>query len=168
MPTLVLGLVTVASAGFAGIARGSPTVFSPLPAATIIPTFWLAMHVAPQNARLVELILPALVRPLLLTMWYARLLVGANQVPRRSLIGLTVLSFLTIVDFAFEWRHAFTYHTATYVHGVAAVNAVSIGFAWMLLYRAVRARTFVATLIAHVWIVAWLVWLAFPWLGELI
>jgi len=158
----------VAAAGFAGVARGGPTVFSPLPAATIIPTFWLAMHVAPQHARLVELFVPALVGPLLLILWYPGLLAGTNQVPRRSLIGLTVLSFLAIVDFAFEWRHAFTYHTATYVHGVTAVNAVSIGFAWMLLYRAIRVRTFVATLIAHVWIVTWLVWLAFPWLGELI
>jgi len=126
------------------------------------------MHVAPQHARLVELIVPALVGPLLLVLWYPGLLAGANQVPRRSLIGLTVLSLLTIVDFDFEWRHAFTYNPATYVHGVTAVNAVSIGFAWMLLYRAIRVRTFVATLIAHVWIVTWLVWLAFPRLGELI
>jgi len=158
----------VASAGFAGIARGGPTIFSPLPATTIIPTLWLAMHVASQHARLLELIVPALVGPLLLIMWYPRLLAGANQVPRRSLIGLTALSLLTIIDFAFEWGHALTYHTAPYVHGVAALNGVSIGFAWMLLYRAVRVRTFVATLVAHVWIVAWLVWLAFPWLGELI
>jgi hypothetical protein len=73
-----------------------------------------------------------------------------------------------LLDFVLEWRHGVQYHGERYVRGVFLLNAVAMSAAWALIYTASRRGRFATTLLAHVWVVGWLVWLAFPWLGELI
>jgi hypothetical protein len=73
-----------------------------------------------------------------------------------------------MIHFWLEWPRGLRYHGEAYTIGVLSTNAVAIGLGWLLLWFARRADTFLATLVAHTWIVGWLVWQAFPWLGELI
>jgi hypothetical protein len=109
---------------------------------------------------------PCLIGPALLFAWYPGLLSGANTVPRRSTVGLLLLSVLTLVDFALEWKHGIQYHGEQFVRGTFIVNVLVGCIAWALMRLAYQRMTFATTLTAHAWVVAWLVWFAFPWLGE--
>jgi len=163
-------LLVLAIAGHVGVAAGAPTMWSPLPALTILPTLGVLIGTGESTpARwIVEFILPACVGPLLLFAWHPKLLVGARRVPARSVAGLAVLSFLTFLDFWLEWTQGVRYHGETYVRGVFAVNMMALCGAWALLLWARRRQAFTITLAAHTFVAAWLVWFAFPWLGELI
>jgi hypothetical protein len=108
-----------------------------------------------------------LIGPLLLLVWHPRLAIGAQTVPRRSWWGLGVLTILTGLVFRVGWGLGIRYQSARYVWCLLVLNIVLLGCAWWLLWRASRAQSFRRTLLAHTWVVGWLVWVAFPWLGEL-
>ena len=87
--------------------------------------------------------------------------------PKRSLIGFGLLSLLAAFDFWYECGRAIQYHGRSFALGTLSAIVVMIGVGWVLLLRARRLKTFGTTLSAHAWVVGWLVWQAYPWLGEL-
>jgi hypothetical protein len=118
--------------------------------------------------RLMLHIVPALIGPGLLLLWHPRLLAGASRVHRRSFVGLCLISALTAVWF-FQgngWLLGVTWQGARYVWIVFALNVALLALAWALLIVAHRRRAFVHSLMFHSLVVAWLVWVAFPWLGD--
>ena len=163
-------ILVLAVAGCAGISSGAPTIWSPYPAAIVLPVFGTLIIVGEATPWrwISDFIIPCLIGPLLLVAWYPGLLSGARGLPRRTVFGLTVLSMLTRVDFWWGWAPGVRYHGETYVRGVLVMNLLLLCVSWGLVRLAKRRATFEATLAAHAWIVAWLVWFAFPWLGELI
>jgi hypothetical protein len=108
-----------------------------------------------------------LVGPVLLIGWYPRLISGAARVPTRSIVGLVLLSVFTIVDFILGWHYGVTYQGTAYTMVLLFLNAVALTLGWTLLWSARTRQQFRRTLAAHTFIVVWLVWIAFPWLGEL-
>jgi hypothetical protein len=163
-------LLTLAIAGHVGVAAGAPTMWSPLPALTLLPSLGVLVGIGESTPVrwIVEFILPACVGPILLVAWHPKLLVGVSRVPARSVAGLAVLSLLTFLDFWVEWTQGVRYHGETYVTGVFVVNMLALCGAWALLLLARRRQVFTITLAAHTFVAAWLVWFAFPQLGELI
>ena len=159
----------VAIAGYIGSASGFPTVRSPLPLATTLPIFWfwMAVHEASSLRWIIEYAIPALVGPFLLLAWHPRLLNGVGHVPRRSVIGLLLLSLLTFIDFVLGWKYGIKYQGKEYTTALLVLNVTAIGTAWVLVGYARKRAEFVPTLAAHTFVTAWLVWVAFPWLGEL-
>jgi hypothetical protein len=144
-------------------------VRSPLPLATMLPIFWfwIGVHEAGGLRWVVEYAIPAMVGPVLLVAWHPGLLTGADEVPRRSDVGLVVISILTVADLAFGWKYGVKYQGKEYTMALVLLNAVAMGIAWVLLTAARRRRTFGSTLASHAFVAGWLVWIAFPWLGEL-
>jgi len=167
--TLVGILTCVGALGRVGIMAPMPRVWSPFPAATITPVFWtLAATREARNLHWLSLwAVPMMIGPLLLLTWYPRLAVGASEVPRRSWWGLGALTLLTVVAFWGGWDYGVKYQTRSYVVGLLALNAALLISAWALLLWAKRRPSPGRTLIAHAWVVGWLVWVALPWLGEL-
>jgi uncharacterized membrane protein YtjA (UPF0391 family) len=168
LPTCV-AVAVLALAGCAGSAAGVPRIASPLPFVTTLPmsVFWAAVREAPELRWVLEFVVPALIGPALLFAWHPKLLKRAENVPRRSLIGLPMLSALTIMWFLSGWQYGLKYQTRAYVISVALFNAAALMVAWGLLAFARKRRSFKTTLLMHSFVVAWLVWIAFPWLGEL-
>jgi hypothetical protein len=164
-----VAVAALAVAGYIGSASGVPTVRSPLPLATTLPIFWfwVAVDEAPQLRWVIDYAIPMSVGPLLLLAWHPCLTVGADFVPRRSLVGLLVLSALAVAHFVFGWDYGMKYQGKVYVTALLVLNVAALITTWAALLRARRWRKFRSTLIAHALIVAWLVWIAFPWLGEL-
>jgi hypothetical protein len=111
--------------------------------------------------------IPAVIGPLLLLKWHPRLVTGAEDVPKRSAVGLTVISILTVIDLASSWKYGVEYQGNEYTVTLVLLNAVAMGIAWLLLKAARRGRTFASTLVSHAFVAGWLVSIAFPWLGEL-
>jgi hypothetical protein len=167
---IAAALIGLAIAGWCGMAAVVPTVLSPYPGATVLPVIMWSMR-SSQGQTLISsgaaMVIPAVLGPMSLLGWHPRLLVGAPRIPTRSVVGFSLLSILAAVYFLFEWPHARTFHTEAYRVGVLTTNVVCISLGWWLLWRARRLGEFRASLLAHTWIVGWLVWQGFPWLGEL-
>jgi hypothetical protein len=164
-----VAVLILAVAGYVGSASGVPTVRSPLPLATTLPIFWfwMGVHEARALRWVIEYAIPAVVGPLLLLAWHPRLLAGADEVPRRSPVGLVLISILTVADLAFGWQYGVKYQGKPYTMALVLLNAVAMGVAWVLLWVARKRQTFWSTLVSHAFVAGWLVWIAFPWLGEL-
>ena len=164
-----LAVLVLAVAGYIGAASGVPRVRSPLPLATTLPIFWfwMGVHEAAELRWVIEYAIPALMGPLLLLTWHPRLLTGADAVPKRSVVALAVMSILTVAHLAFGWKYGVKYQGKEYTIAVVLLNAVAMGVAWVLLAVARTRQTFASTLVSHAFVAGWIVWIAFPWLGEL-
>lgn len=93
---------------------------------------------------------------------------GFLEGPRRSIWGLIVLTLLAAAHFAMRWGDGVTYQGSAHTIALLSLNVVVLVVGWGMLWRALRRRSFRETLAAHAVVVGWLVWIAFPWLGELI
>jgi hypothetical protein len=154
-----LGLMIPASIGL--FLSGVPTIFSPLPALTVIPalllTQWHLEHAA--------VLLPTL----FFLLWNPQLFRAEGKIPRRSYVLFALLAALSAIDFAISWKWGLQYQGPLYTAIVCSINMAWIGFLSVGFYRCFKtAPTFRASLVVHWMLFAWLCWYAFPWLGELI
>jgi hypothetical protein len=166
---LAATLVCISALGRIGIMAPMPRVWSPFPTLTIVPVFWAlaATNEAPKLHWISLWAVPMLVGPLLLLAWHPRLVIGTSEVPRRSWWGLGALTLLTGVAFWGGWDYGLKYQSRSYVVGLLVLNVLLLLSAWGTLAWARRHPSPTRTLIAHGWVVGWLVWVALPWLGEL-
>jgi hypothetical protein len=165
---IIAAVAALAAAGRFSISEGVPAAWAPLPLAVMIPVFW-AMSATGEalSLRWLPQAIPSLVGPVLFIAWYPQLLTGASQVPRRTLIGLVVLSALTAIHFVLGWDFGLKYDGRSYVVAVTCANVAAIAACWGFVIYARRRPSFEATLLAHAFVALWLAWIAFPWLGEL-
>jgi uncharacterized RDD family membrane protein YckC len=102
----------------------------------------MGVHEARALRWVIEYAIPAVVGPLLLLAWHPRLLAGADEVPRRSSVGLVLISILTVADLAFGWQYGLKYQGKSYTMALVLLNAVAMSVAWVLLWVARKRRTF--------------------------
>ncbi len=167
---VVVAVLTLTTVGIGGTLIGYPHAYAPLPQAVVMPVL-LTIRPSGQGHGLDWIwryAVPGLVGPVLLLAWHPRLLVGVTGYPRRSIVGLVLLSIATAAWFASGWASGVQYKGVAYVWGVFIMNAAALLACWVLAARAIRERSRGGTLLAHWAVVLWLVWLAFPWLGELL
>jgi hypothetical protein len=112
----IAALAALAAAGRFSISEGYPVAWAPLPLAVVIPVFG-AMSATGEalSLRWYYQSIPSLVGPALCFAWYPDLLTGASQVPRRTLIGLVLLSALTAIHFVMGWDFGLRYQGLSYV-----------------------------------------------------
>jgi hypothetical protein len=65
--------------------------------------------------------------------WHPRLLKGAWQEPKRSVVGLVILSLFTVANFAFGWKYGVEYQGTAYVTALLFLNVAALAAAWFLL-----------------------------------
>ena len=87
--------------------------------------------------------------------------------PRRTFVGLAMLTFLTVLWFVGGWGYGLQSQGLVYVIAVALANGLALYICWRLAIDARRKVSFETTLFAHASVALWLTWMAFPWLGEL-
>ncbi|SRR6266498_3381641 len=115
----------------------------------------------------VPLALVFLVGPLLFWLWMPRLFRGSPQVPLRSLLLLLVVAALSFSSLADGWNYGARYQGVAFVHGILWINVLAVLVLGVLLFIGRRTPSFPTNLLAHWFLVAWLVTYAFPYLGEL-
>jgi hypothetical protein len=153
-----------------GVQAGVPKLWSPRPAAIVIPLLWSDRFLDGLYANHPALgyVVPVLIGATYFAGWNIHLFRGHSEVPRRSVVALTVLTLLTVADFTFGWRYGTEYQGMQYTLAVVTINAVALAVCWIAYCRALRRPSFGRSLAFHSLTAVWLVWLAFPWLGELI
>jgi hypothetical protein len=156
------GLLIPAAVGLGLFLPGAPTVFSPLPALTVIPALLLSDWHNLGNA---AVILPML----LFFLWNLQLFRGEAKVPRRSYVLLALLAVLTAIDFVMSWKWGLQYEGPKFTVAVCSVNIAWLAFLGLAFARTRKGPTsFATSLFLHWMLFAWLGWYAFPWLGELL
>jgi hypothetical protein len=156
------GLLIPTAVGLGVFLPGAPTIFSPLPALTVIPALLLdELHVWGNMAA----ILPAL----FFSLWNPQLFRGEAKVPRRSYVLLGLLTVLTFIDLVVSWKWRMQYQGPKYTAFVSAVNVAWLAFLGLAFVKTRKGMsTFQTSLVLHWMLFAWLGWYAFPWLGELL
>jgi hypothetical protein len=106
--------------------------------------------------------------PLLLLAWAPQLLRGSSTIPLRSRVALGILTALTLFHLWASWEYAVSYRGWFGVSAIALASAGPVAFLWFLLRVVVRRPSFWGNLLFHLGLVAWLIVLAFPDIGELV
>jgi len=73
-----------------------------------------------------------------------------------------------VIALASGWDHSLQWHGYNYTRNVTLINAILITGVWLLLILAALRPSRPSIFVLHWLFVAWLVWQAFPWQGELL
>lgn len=160
---LVAACFLVSLAGIAGVSEVSASVHSPMPALTTLA--FLFGYLLGGDSGLAVLC-KAAVGPVLLFLWHPYLFTGEPHVPRRSVLGLAVLTGLSLVYFAWIWSGENPHHGWGHIMGVTVLNGLAVSVSWVLMLMARRREDFALTVAAHGCVAGWLAYCAFPLLGE--
>jgi len=166
-------IVAAATAGFfsdLGRAHGMPALWSPIPLATTLPLLWLLARIH-DNAALYSFVanaFPPLVGPVLFLATAPQLLRGRVGAPVASRAFLVLFTFLTPVYLLLAWPYGLEFQGRWYTIGISVLNGIGLVACWACLARVRRVPSFAASLTFHCAVVVWFVWLAFPWLGEVL
>jgi hypothetical protein len=152
-PTVLAGglLALVPSAS---IPDGPPSLLAPLP---LVP-FTLLVCGVPKP-------LTGLTASVLFWAWNPGLVKGRCEVPLRSRVAVGVLSALSFVWAALNWRDGVDVQGVAHVTGIAVVNVGMVVALVALGVRRIATPSFARNLVFHWGLVAWLFWFAFPYLG---
>jgi len=133
---------------------GPPSVITPYPRLVLIGAYTVGFPVV-------------LLPPILFWAWSPQLFTGEAHVPSRSAGLLAILTVLTVVYIVAGWAHGIRYDGLPYVIGVTILNGVVLLALWARLRRARSHPSYADSLAFHALLFGWLVWCAFPNMGEL-
>ena len=157
---IVLGLSLVPIAWVGLLSAGVPTLYCPMPTMTVIPAFALSSLKLQTAAVLIPTIL--------FFLWTPGLIIRQqSNMPKRTVGLVGLLSILTIVDFVLVWKYGLQYQGTRHTIAVYTINVLWLAVLWCTVIRAWRRPSFLANLLSHWVLFAWLGWYAFPYLGEL-
>jgi hypothetical protein len=155
---IVSGLTLLIPASLGLLVSRVPTILCPFPALTVLPSFLLS------SLYRAAVIIP----PLIFCLWYPGLFRGEGKLPNRSCWLLFIAIVLSVIWFLVGWKDGLHYQGFRYVLAVAIANVVWIGILIAMFTRYRRHESsFIANLVFHWILFAWLGWYAFPYLGEL-
>jgi hypothetical protein len=175
----LLWLVAVSCVGafsWLGVASEVPRVWSPLPTVIVVAQELTSIAFSEigfrpasnrASAWLLTHIVPVLFGSMLFITWNLELLKDSAEIPRRSRVALVVLTILTAITFASGWRSGVRHQGYVYTLSMLIVNTLSVATCWTLYRLALRHSSFARSLLFKCVTAVWLVWLAFPWLGQL-
>jgi hypothetical protein len=153
-----LGLAVIAYIG--AFVSGVPTIFSPLPALTVIPALLLSRP--PLDYAVV------LIPTLLFLAWNPQLMRHESKIPKRTYALFGVLAVLSILYLAASWKWGLQYQGPQFTAIICSINFAWIGFLTLAFRRCLKNTPTFGTSVFIQWMLfAWLSWCAFPWLGEL-
>jgi hypothetical protein len=137
--------------------------------ATVVPVLW-AGRVLGGNVVgywFMRYAMPELIGFALFVLWSPQLLRGSAAVPWRSRVGLVLLTVLDGAALAAGWAYGLRYQGLVHTTALVTLNCIAAILCWVAFVRAYRHATFPNSLLFHASTAVWIVWLAFPWLGEL-
>lgn len=161
-----IGTLLLWSIAYATINANYPKIYSPYSFTVIVPV--LALHEIFRDGRILSYTLGTLIIPLLFLLWSFPLLHGQEQIPNRTKYCAVLLVLLSMIMLIVSWPYGIQYQGLAHTIAIYVMNVIS----WtvlILLYRSNKAHSsYASNYIFHWALFAWLAWVAFPWLGELL
>ncbi len=155
--TFAAGLALIGPAVLGFLLSGVPTILCPFPFLTVMPAFLLG------RANWLALLVPTL----LFFAWSPGLFRGQALFPKRTIVLLGVLTALSGLYFVGSWTYGIRYQGPHFTHVVCFLNGAWLLLLWITFFSRVGKSSFVANLLLHWMLFAWLAWYAFPYLGEM-
>jgi hypothetical protein len=169
---LIYGLIFIISALFLwGVAYASvipynmPSLFSPGSMTVVLPL--LILDDSP-HFHSYAMLLATLAIPIAFALWSFPLLWGQIRIPKRSKVLTVILILLSIVHLAGSWSYGVEYQGAIHTLSMYLYNIALWAILFMLARRNSRNSIYTTNFLFHWFLFAWLGWVSFPWLGELI
>ena len=160
----LISAAVVGAFSWLGISAGSPTLWSPMPLAIVVPVLWVApIFGSSAGGRWLLLnAFPVVVAVAGFLLWNPQLFRSSAQVPLRSRIGIALLTALDAVFLGIAWEFGVKYQGMEHTVFIAAVNCAAGAVCWAALLNARRRPSFESSLAFHACSAVWAFWLAFP------
>ena len=161
----IIGALLLWGLAFATVSAGYPKIYSPYASAVVIPIFLLLEIFRGSHG---VIYLATLFIPIIFFVWSWPLLKGQVHIPKRTSILAIILILLSVVDLGMSWKYGVKYQGMVHTIAMYAFNA---GFWFILLWlywKNSKIDSFTTNFLFHWFLFAWVGWVAFPWLGELI
>ena len=158
--TLLLWLVSQST-----ISAGVPRIYSPFSFTVVIPYLMLSSSFGSTN---IDFVIATILIPIIFMLWSFHLFKGHQKIPIRTMIVSLLLIILSIVHLAFSWSFGTEYQGTTHTIIIYIYN-MAIWLTLLALYVFnVKKNSYYTNYLFHWIFFAWLAWVAFPWLGELL
>jgi hypothetical protein len=108
-----------------------------------------------------------LVGALLLVVWSPQLFLGSPRIPHRSIIGLGILTALTVWHAWASWEYSISYRGWLATSAIVGASSVPLLALWSVYACQRRTQTFLGSLVFHVGVLMWITMVAFPDIIEL-
>lgn len=161
----VIGTLLLWAVAYSTISANYPKLYSPYSFAVVIPLMSLYEVL---GGHLVTFVAATLAIPLSFAAWSLPLLKGEKRIPKRTKIAATVLVSLSLVFLALSWSYGVKYQGTTHTVAMYVFNALFWAALLVVGRRNLREPSYGYNFLFHWLLFAWLGWVAFPWLGELI
>ena len=154
------GLLYVMS--WLGLTGRIPDLIHPFPLILIVPYM---LGLMAKVAWIIWLV--PMIGPTAFLLWSSHLFRGSQIIPRRSIVLLVALIVLSVIYFISLWSWGITYQGVIFTVFMAAANFCMACSLVYLGFYSKKSPTFIRNYIFHLSIFVWLVWSAFPYMGEL-
>jgi hypothetical protein len=165
---VIVAGIAVSFFSWFGMRADNFSPWSPLPGITVSVSLFGSMAIGGNGAGywFLRYALPVLIGPGLFFVWNVHLLRGDLEVPRRSSLGLAILTVLSVFALWSGWGFGIKYQGRAHTVEVILLNGVALSICWGLWMLARVRPSLARSLLFHWATTVWLVWLAFPWQGE--
>jgi len=168
----IIGAIILGLISFATMCADVPEIYSPFSMSVIIPVFlfdWLFYAMFPGLLFPgLHFVFGCLVIPILYVVWSYRLYKNTPKIPRRSISAILILFILSLVYLIGSWSYGLGYQGITHTISMYIFNCIFWGILYYLYMTNRKKPSFITSYLFHLVSFAWLAWVAFPWLGELI
>lgn len=161
----LIAVLSLAGVSYATMAAAIPTWHAPFSFTVVLPALLLLDIVAGQ---LVAIVLANLIVPTVFLLWNISLAWGQVRIPLRTSVLAVVLVALSMIFLVVSWPYGLKYQGLSHTTIMLGYNVIAWAGLGFLAWKNVRAPSFSSNLGFHWLLFAWLAWVAFPWLGELI
>jgi hypothetical protein len=161
----VVGTLLLWVVAYSTISANYPKLYSPYSFVVVIPLMSLYELFGGKPPTFV---VATLTVPVLFAAWSLPLLTGQKRVPNRTKIASIVLVSLSLVFLALSWPYGLKYQGALHTVAMYLFNGAFWAALLVIGRRNTREPVYASNFLFHWLLFAWLGWVAFPWLGELI
>jgi len=162
---LFVSAVFLWGVAYTTISANVPKIYSPYSFAVVIPLFSLYEVF---GGRAITFALATLAIPVLFVFWSFPLLKGQERIPKRTKILAALLVLLSFIALAASWSYGIQYQGIGHTVAMYLFNLGCWAILFVLLRNNARQASYTSNFLFHWTLFAWLAWVAFPWLGELI
>ena len=166
----LLGAIVLGFVSYSTMSANVPTIYSPFSLTVVLPTFYIydLGKILPSFLSFLPVILARCIVPLFFIAWSHKLYSNTCKIPRRSIILFSMMIILSFISLFGSWNYGIEYQGKFHTIAMYGLNLI-FWVVMIFLYLLNRKKpSFKISFIFH-WIsFAWLAWVAFPWLGELL
>jgi len=161
----VVGVFILWGISFSTIWADVPKIYSPYSFTVAIPTLSLYSVF---GRHLITFVLGSFCIPLAFMLWSLPLLKGQQQIPKRTKISVIVLGLPSLYLLVANWSNGVAYQGKVHTITMYIFNVIIWASLLAINFRNAKQPSYNSNFAFHWLFFAWLGWVAFPWLGELI